>query len=89
MLLDHKPLEQSGGTWDQFQANEQKFGLKSDYDENIYTTTIDRSNPLYRQREAEAHRIAQEIEGTSVDNPHMREERGMVIEGDGQDEEEK
>ena len=80
-------LEHSSGTWDQFLANEQRFGLKSDYDENIYTTRIDKSNPLYRMREAEAARIAREIEGSAITNPHMREERGMIHEDDDLDEE--
>jgi len=79
----------SGGVWDQFQANEKLFGLKSDYDENIYTTRIDRSNPQYRQREAEAHRIAREIEGSSSTNAHQREERGIIDEDGELDEEEK
>ncbi len=80
-------LEPHGGTWDQFQVNEQKFGLKSDYDEKFYTTPIDKSNPLYPQREAEATRIAQEIERSSAENSHIREERGMTNED--VDEEEK
>ena len=79
----------SGGAWDQFKANEQLFGLKSDYDENIYTTRIDRSNPSYREREAAAIRLAQDIEGTSTSNAHIREERGMNDEDGGLDEEEK
>ena len=79
----------TGGEWDQFKANEKLFGLKSDYDENIYTTTIDRSNPSYREREARAQRLAQEIEGSSTSNAHVREERG-IIEKDGElDEEDK
>ncbi|MCJ1271313.1 hypothetical protein MMC22_011213 [Lobaria immixta] len=86
---DDLSLQQSDGPWDQFQANEQKFGLKSDYDENIYTTMIDRSNPLYAQREAEAQRIAQEIVGTTADNAHMREERGVTNDDDGLNEEDK
>ena len=80
---------ESGGAWDQFKANEQLFGLKSDYDENIYTTKIDRSNPSYREREAAAIRLAQDIEGTSTSNAHVREERGMVDEDGGLDEEDK
>ena len=80
---------ESGGAWDQFKANEQLFGLKSDYDENIYTTKIDRSNPSYREREAAAIRLAQDIEGTSTSNAHVREERGIVDEDAGLDEEEK
>ena len=83
-------LESSGrGDWDQFEANSRLFGAASTYDENLYTTQIDRSAPSYSRREAEAARIAQEIEGTSSTNPHMREERGQAIENDGEDEEDK
>ena len=82
-------LESSGGAWDQFQVNEQRFGLKSDYDENIYTTRIDRSRSDYRQREAEAQRIAQKIEGSSTNNNHTKEERGLLEDEDGLDEEQK
>ena len=82
-------LETTGGSWDQFQANEQRFGLKSDYDENIYTTSIDKSHPDYRRREADASRIAREIEGGQAENPHVREERGATYPDDGLDEEEK
>ncbi|KAL9591965.1 MAG: hypothetical protein Q9179_007194 [Wetmoreana sp. 5 TL-2023] len=82
-------LEGPGGAWDQFQANEQRFGLKSDYDENIYTTSIDKSHPDYRRREAEASRLAQEIERSQVDNAHVREERGLSHPEDATDEEEK
>ncbi|KAL8942856.1 MAG: hypothetical protein Q9211_001219 [Gyalolechia sp. 1 TL-2023] len=83
------PLEGTGGAWDQFQANEKRFGLKSDYDESIYTTCIDKSHPDYRRREAEALRIAQEIEGGQADNAHVREERGISQPEDAVDEEEK
>lgn len=76
--------------WDQFETNERLFGAKTSYDENIYTTRIDRSDPAYRQKQAEAARIAAEIEGTEVDNAHMREERGLVAPDTGdQDEEDK
>lgn len=50
---------------------------------------IDRSNPLYAQREAEAQRIAQEIVGNTADNAHMREERGVTNDDDGLNEEDK
>lgn len=79
----------ASGTWDQFEANSQLFGLKSDYDENIYTTRIDRQNPQYRQRLAAAEKIAQEIDAGSATNAHMREERNLTVEDDGLDEEEK
>ena len=82
-------LEGPGGSWDQFQANEKRFGLKSDYNENIYTTTIDRSHPDYRRREADALRIAQEIEGGQASNAHVREERGFSHPEDVMDEEDR
>jgi PAB1-binding protein PBP1 len=64
--------------------------VKSDYDENIYTTTIDRTNPLYKQRLANAERIAREIENSSAMNSHVAEERGYVVGDDsGMDEEDK
>ncbi|KAK4549685.1 hypothetical protein LTR36_004986 [Oleoguttula mirabilis] len=84
-------LEASGETgWDQFAANERMYGVQSSYDESYYTTAIDRSNPQYRQREAEAARIAREIEGTTAANPHVAEERRRDADKeDGLDEEDK
>uniref|UniRef100_A0A093VW94 PAB1-binding protein 1 n=1 Tax=Talaromyces marneffei PM1 TaxID=1077442 RepID=A0A093VW94_TALMA len=83
-------LEGSGATgWDQFEANARLFGATTSYDENIYTTQINRNDPLYKKKQAEAARIAREIEGTATDNPHLREERGHALEGEGQDEEER
>ncbi|KAL2011709.1 hypothetical protein VTN00DRAFT_4427 [Thermoascus crustaceus] len=76
--------------WDQFEANERLFGTTTSYDENLYTTRIDRSDPSYKQKEAEAARIAREIENSATDNAHVREERGLAPENDGgHDEEEK
>ncbi|KAF7588334.1 hypothetical protein BBP40_005862 [Aspergillus hancockii] len=75
--------------WDQFEANERLFGTTTSYDENMYTTSINRSDPTYRQKQADAARIAREIEGTEVDNAHMREERGLLVPGDTVDEEDK
>ena len=76
--------------WDQFEANERLYGVKSDYDENLYTTAIDRTNPLYKQRLAAAERIAREIEGASAMNSHVAEERGLILGDDsGMDEEDK
>ncbi|KAF2184326.1 hypothetical protein K469DRAFT_181241 [Zopfia rhizophila CBS 207.26] len=85
-------LGSSGRTteWDQFSTNEQLFGVKSNYDESFYTTTIDRNNPQYAERAARAEKIAREIEASSALNAHVREERGQVAgEEKGADEEEK
>ena len=85
-------LEDSGTLgWDQFAANESKYGVSTSYDENIYTTQIDRSDPRYKQLEDRAARIAREIEGTAPANAHVAEERRQDAQGGdaGMDEEEK
>jgi PAB1-binding protein PBP1 len=82
----------SAGGWDQFAENGRLFGLKTDYDENIYTTTIDKNHPQYKQRVAEAERKAREIERSAATNSHVEEERvtDNVTGGDiGGDEEDK
>ncbi|KAK5718957.1 poly(A)-binding protein binding protein [Elasticomyces elasticus] len=70
--------------WDQFATNEVKFGVGSTYKEEYYTTSIDRSDPGYRRREAEAERIAREMEG-EVSNNGRAGRRGE----EGLDEEDK
>ncbi|KAK4197943.1 putative PAB1-binding protein [Triangularia verruculosa] len=76
--------------WDQFATHERMFGKKSDYDERIYTTEIDKSHPHYEQRIAQADKIARLIEGEAPKFAHVAEERIMDFAGgDGRDEEEK
>ncbi|KAL2149700.1 hypothetical protein VTH82DRAFT_8352 [Thermothelomyces myriococcoides] len=86
-------LEKSGGTgtWDQFAENERLFGLKTDYDENIYTTAIDRNHPQYKERLAAADKKAREIEQSTPTTAHVAEERVMDYVGgdDNRDEEDK
>jgi PAB1-binding protein PBP1 len=69
--------------WDQFATNERLTGVRSQFDENIYTTTIDRSHPQYAQRAALAEKMASEIEGSSAMNRHVREERAQNTASDG------
>lgn len=80
------------GPWDQFGTNERLFGITTDYNENIYTTTIDKSHPQYQQRLATAEKKAREIERSVATTAHVAEERSMdfVVGGsDQRDEEEK
>jgi PAB1-binding protein PBP1 len=64
-LLDGD-LESSGGTtWDQFAVNEKLFGLKTDFDEEIYTTPLNRSAPGFKDREKKAIQVANEIQKVS------------------------
>lgn len=68
-------LNKPSGTWDQFAENNRLFGLTTDYNENIYTTAINKNHPQYKQRVAEADRKAREIERSTTNNLHVAEER--------------
>ena len=43
--------------------NEKLFGVKAGFDEDAYTTRLDRAHPEFRERERKAMRIANEING--------------------------
>ena len=47
----------------------------------MYTTVIDRQNCAIT--EAEAERMAREIEGQSTGNVHLMEERGVIADDSG------
>ncbi|KAJ2841751.1 poly(A)-binding protein binding protein, partial [Coemansia erecta] len=66
-------------SWDQFAINEKKFGLTTDFDEEMYTTKLDRTRPDFKEREREAIRIAQEIQSTPFLNSHVAEERTETV----------
>ena len=78
--LEETNLETSNSAqgWDQFAANEARFGIKSNYEETLYTTKLDRSGKDFKQREREADRIAREILEQGSDNVHLAEERNQV-----------
>ncbi|KAK9459408.1 uncharacterized protein V1516DRAFT_687162 [Lipomyces oligophaga] len=87
--LEDMSLSSSKG-WDQFAVNEERFGVRSTFDEEIYTTKLDKSHPDYELRAAAAERIAREIESSSYGgNLHMAEERNAVVDDSGVDEEDK
>jgi len=81
----------SQGKFDQFEINQQKFGLKTDYDENSYTTKLNKDE--FTQEEIRrAEKIAKEIEGSDIvsemrNNRHLLEERGKVSLKDNDNEE--
>ncbi|KAJ2882945.1 poly(A)-binding protein binding protein [Coemansia aciculifera] len=87
--LDH--ATDSNTSWDQFATNEQLFGLTTDFDEEIYTTRLDRTRADYKVREREAIRIAHEIKSTPFQNSHVAEERQELAADDdgGMDEEDR
>lgn len=80
-----------GTQWDQFEVNHKLFGVSTSFDENIYTIPLDRSSRAYKEREAEAQRIAAEMMrnvGTGG-NVHLAEERGLAIDDSQIDEEDR
>lgn len=66
----HREAETFGpaptGAWDQFETNKRLFGTGTTWDENLYTTKLDRSAPDYKAKEKEAERLAAEIMGVSL-----------------------
>jgi PAB1-binding protein PBP1 len=78
-------LEDDSATWDQFAVNKEKFGVETTFQEEIYTTRLDRNNCGIS--EAEAAKLAREIELGLASNPatnyHLLEERGMEVDDNG------
>nr|XP_010939926.1 polyadenylate-binding protein-interacting protein 3 isoform X2 [Elaeis guineensis] len=67
--------------WDQFETNETLFGVKSTFNEELYTTKLEKG-PQMRELEIEASRIAREIEGEETHDHHLAEERGIYFHED-------
>ncbi|CAO3563766.1 unnamed protein product [Mortierella alpina] len=77
----------SSAAWDQFAANERLFGVRTDFDEELYTTKLDRTGVDFKAREQHAIQIANEIQQSVSSNVHIREERGLAVDDSGLDEE--
>eukprot|EP01133_Synstelium_polycarpum_P008963 gene8963-10511_t len=80
-------MSRGGSGWDQFETNEKLFGVKTSYNEDLYTTTLHRDTETYRERIKDAERLASEIENKSSSNIHMMEERGLIKAADYDEEE--
>ncbi|KAL4369341.1 hypothetical protein GQ457_05G035320 [Hibiscus cannabinus] len=64
--------------WDQFETNQKLFGVQSTFNEELYTTKLEKG-PQMRELEKEAIRIAREIEGEETQDLHLAEERGFDL----------
>ncbi|KAG6481868.1 polyadenylate-binding protein-interacting protein 4-like [Zingiber officinale] len=62
--------------WDQFETNAALFGVKSTFNEELYTTKLEKG-PQMKELEKVASRIAREIEGQEAHDFHQAEERGL------------
>lgn len=58
--------EDKSGKWDQFETNARLFGTTTSYQEEIYTTKLNKGGADFRQREKEAQKLASEIMGVSL-----------------------
>lgn len=83
------PGAYSGVPWDQFEVNERLYGVKTNFDEDIYTTKLDPNAPGFKERERKAQQIANEILSGTTNNPHVAEERNVNGTENGVGEEEK
>lgn len=70
------------GKWDQFAVNEQKYGVSSTFNEEYYTTPLDKSSIPAEKRE-EADQIARQIEAGQT---HAEVEDRVDVDGDGDEE---
>jgi hypothetical protein len=57
--------------WDQFQANETMFGVVTSFNEETYTTALDRNAPDFKEKERKAEIIAKEIMAVSLKFPSL------------------
>lgn len=74
LIPDIRNLSLFNRSWDQFKVNETLFGVKSTFNEELYTTKLERG-PRTRELEEEALRIAREIEGEETQDLHLAEVR--------------
>jgi PAB1-binding protein PBP1 len=61
--LTFGPGSSSSTPWDQFSANERMFGVVTSFNEEAYTTAIDRNAPDFKEKERKAEILAKEIMG--------------------------
>ncbi|RYQ88911.1 hypothetical protein Ahy_B09g095822 isoform C [Arachis hypogaea] len=72
--------------WDQFETNKTLFGVNSTFNEDLYTTKLEKG-PQMKELEQKASRIAKEIEGEDTHDLHLAEERGRYHDDFDSDEE--
>ncbi|WFD29810.1 poly(A)-binding protein binding protein [Malassezia sp. CBS 17886] len=84
--LDEARRRHATGSWDQFAANETRFGVTSNYEETMYTTKLDRSGSDFKSRERQAEKLAKKILEGDTMNVHVAEERNQKESTDADEE---
>lgn len=75
-LTDFEETDHQIGTWDQFEENEKRFGVKTDFNMDLYTTRLEPGKSRYSL--AEAEKIARDIQNQTSSNIHLQDERGHL-----------
>lgn len=75
--ISGKKGKKESGEWNQFEANEKLFGIKSKFDMDEYTTPIDTTASDYLKRYEQSNKIANEIVNEKTTDLHRLEERGI------------
>ena len=75
--------DNSDEKWDQFELNKKMYNVVSTYDENLYTTKLDKNN-ITEDDKKYADKIYNEIINSSKDekNVHILEDRGIISQHD-------
>ena len=87
-------LEDENQNWDQFETNKIKFNVSTSYSEEQYTTELD-YNKIPTIVKIKADRIVdvliyiikEILHSSNIDNLHLKEERGLINQTDGDEEE--
>ena len=64
-------------SWDQFEANAQKFGVISTYDENLYTTPVPHISELTEEQVLRAKMLEKELGESTKDNEENEDEEAL------------
>jgi LsmAD domain len=70
--------------WNQFTANKEKFGVNPEFDMSHYVQPLDKTSEDYPELLDRSTKLAKEILSQKVTDPHILEERGVIV-NNGQD----
>ena len=88
--MNKKLEDDEDENWDQFELNKKMYNVVSTYDENLYTTKLDK-NKITEEDKKYADKMYKEIMSSSnnENDIHILEDRGIIQQNDDFDEEDK
>ena len=90
IYMNKKLEDDEDENWDQFELNKKMYNVVSTYDENLYTTKLDK-NKITEEDKKYADKMYKEIMSSSNNEKdiHILEDRGIIQQNDDFDEEDK